>query len=47
MEEKKIAVYVLHGFWENEFVNGCTLVDVSADLEMVTKKLDKIVESQA
>ena len=22
MEEKKIVVYVLHGFWENEFTNG-------------------------
>lgn len=29
MEEKKIVVYVLHGFRENEFVNGCALVDVS------------------
>jgi hypothetical protein len=47
MEEKKIVVYVLHGFRENEFVNGCALVDVPADLEMVTKKLDKIVESKA
>lgn len=22
MEEKKIVVYVLHGFWENEFKMG-------------------------
>ena len=33
MEEKKIVVYVLHGFWENEFTNGCAVVDVSIDLE--------------
>lgn len=45
MEEKKIVVYVLHGFWENEFTNGCAVVDVSIDLEVVTKKLDEIVES--
>ena len=45
MEEKKIVVYVLHGFWENEFTNGCTVVDVSIDLETVMKKLDEIVES--
>lgn len=47
MEEKKIVVYVLHGFWENEFTNGCTVVDVSIDLEAVMKKLDEIVESKA
>ena len=35
MEEKKIVVYVLHGFWENEFTNGCAVVDVSIDLEAV------------
>lgn len=35
MEEKKIVVYVLHGFWENEFTNGCAVVDVSIDLETV------------
>ena len=28
MEGKKIVVYVLHGFWENEFTNGCAVVDV-------------------
>ena len=37
MEEKKIVVYVLHGFWENEFTNGCAVVDVSIDLETVMK----------
>lgn len=37
MEEKKIVVYVLHGFWENEFTNGCTVVDVSIDLEAVMR----------
>lgn len=42
MEEKKIVVYVLHGFWENEFTNGCAVVDVSIDLETVMKKLDEI-----
>lgn len=47
MEEKKIVVYVLHGFWENEFTNGCAVVDVSIDLETVMKKLDEIVESKA
>lgn len=47
MEEKKIVVYVLHGFWENEFTNGCAVVDVSIDLEAVMKKLDEIVESKA
>lgn len=47
MEEKKIVVYVLHGFRENEFVNVCAVVDVSADLEMVAKKLDEIVKSKA
>ena len=46
MEEKKIVVYVLHGFWENEFTNGYAVVDVSIDLE-VMKKLDEIVESKA
>lgn len=44
MEEKKIVVYVLHGFWENEFTNGCAVVDVSIDLEAVMKKLDEIVD---
>lgn len=44
MEEKKNVVYVLHGFWENEFTNGCAVVDVSIDLETVMKKLDVIVE---
>lgn len=47
MEGKKIVVHVLHEFRENEFANGCAVVDVSADLEMVTKKLDEIVESKA
>ena len=47
MEEKKIVVYVLHGFWENEFTNGCAVVDVSIDLETVMKKLDEIVENKA
>ena len=47
MEEKKIVVYVLHGFWENEFTNGCAVLDVSIDLETVMKKLDEIVESKA
>ncbi len=47
MEGKKIVVYVLHGFWENEFTNGCAVVDVSIDLETVMKKLDEIVESKA
>ena len=47
MEEKKIVVYVLHGFWENEFTNGCAVVDVSIDPESVMKKLDEIVESKA
>lgn len=45
MEEKKNVVYVLHGFWENEFTNGCAVVDVSIDLETVMKKLDVIVEN--
>ena len=36
MEEKKIVVYVLHGFWENEFTNGCAVVDVSIDLETIS-----------
>lgn len=47
MEEKKNVVYVLHGFWENEFTNGCAVVDVSIDLETVMKKLDVIVENKA
>lgn len=47
MGGKKIVVYVLHGFWENEFTNGCAVVDVSIDLETVMKKLDEIVESKA
>lgn len=47
VEEKKIVVYVLHGFWENEFTNGCAVVDVSIDLEAVMKKLDEIIESKA
>ncbi len=47
MEGKKIKVYVLHGFWETEFTNGCTVVDVSIDLEAVTKKLDEIAKSKA
>lgn len=52
-EEKKLpesirfVVYVLHGFWENEFTHGCAVVDVSIDLETVMKKLDEIVESKA
>ncbi len=40
-------MYVLHGFWESEFTNGCAVVDVSIDLEAVMKKLDEIVESKA
>lgn len=47
MGGKKIVVYVLHGFWENEFTNGCAVVNVSIDLEVATKKLDEIVESKA
>ena len=47
MDGKKIVVYVLHGFWENEFTNGCAVVDVSIDLETVMKKLDEIVENKA
>lgn len=47
MDGKKIMVYVLHGFWETEFTNGYAVVDMSIDLEVVTKKLDEIVESKA
>lgn len=39
MEEKKIVVYVLHGFWENEFTNGCAVVDVSIDLEAEMQRI--------
>lgn len=46
MEEKKIVVYVLHGFWENEFTNGCTVVDVSIDLEAVMKNWMKSLRAR-
>lgn len=38
MEEKKIVVYVLHGFWENEFTNGCT------GLEVTQERVDKLLK---
>ncbi len=41
MEGKKIVVYVLHGFWETEFTNGCAVADVSIDLEAIAEQLAK------
>ena len=37
MEEKKIVVYVLHGFWENEFTNGCAVVDDDVSTGIISK----------
>lgn len=43
----KILMYVLHGMWNTEYDDGCFVVKVSADPEVLEKELEKIADSHA
>lgn len=46
-EEEKPKLYVLHGYWNLEDSDGCTVVSISPNYEKVRQKLEEIAESRA
>lgn len=47
MGNSKILLYVLHGAWDSQSEDGVIVLGVSADIEPLQKRLDKIAESKA
>lgn len=47
MENRKIVLYVLHGAWNTEDYDGCSVLGVSEEIEPLEKKLKEITTNHA
>lgn len=47
MDKSEILLYVLHGAWDNQSVDGVKVLDISPDIAQLTGKLEKISENKA
>lgn len=47
MENRKILLYVLHGFWNDQEKDGVEVLEVSENLTELIRSLDAIAESKA
>lgn len=47
MENRKIVLYVLHGAWNTEEYDGCSVLGVSEQIESLEKKLREIAANHA